>query len=57
MPLIKNTGTCREDDVRKRAYEIYLERIGKGEPGDAKQDWLKAEQDIDTQAWFYRAIA
>lgn len=43
MPLIKNTGTCREDDIRKRAFEIYLERINKGEPGDDKQDWLQAE--------------
>lgn len=36
MPLIKNTGTCREDDIRKRAYEIYLERVNKDEPGDGR---------------------
>lgn len=54
MPLIKNTGTCREGDVRKRAFEIYLERTSKGVSGDEKQDWLQAERDIDLQAQLYR---
>lgn len=54
MPLIKNTGTCREDDIRRRAFEIYLERSSKGESGDEKQDWLRAEQEIDLQAQLYR---
>lgn len=54
MPLIKNTGTCREDDIRKRAFEIYIERSSKGESGDEKQDWIKAEQEIDLQAQLYR---
>jgi DUF2934 family protein len=33
-----------EDDIRKRAYELYLER--KGEPGSALDDWLQAEADL-----------
>jgi DUF2934 family protein len=33
-----------EDEIRNRAYEIYLER--KGEPGNAVDDWLQAEADL-----------
>lgn len=34
-----------QDAIRKRAYELYVERIAKGQPGDAKTDWLKAERE------------
>ncbi len=57
MPLIKDTGTCREDDIRKRAYEIYLQRTSKGEPGDDKQDWHEAERELGVQARLYRAAS
>jgi hypothetical protein len=42
MPLLRGTGR-REDDIRRRAYEIYLARVRKGEADDEKQDWFEAE--------------
>lgn len=33
-----------EDEIRRRAYEIYLER--NGSPGDEHQDWLIAEREV-----------
>jgi len=33
-----------EDQIRARAYEIYLAR--KGGPGDELSDWLKAEAEL-----------
>jgi hypothetical protein len=35
------------DDVRVRAYEIYLHRDGYG---DAVSDWLQAEQELSARA-------
>lgn len=35
-----------QDAIRKRAYELYAERTAKGQPGDAKTDWLKAEKEL-----------
>ena len=37
-------STITEDDVRLRAYEIYLERGGI--PGDEVSDWLQAEREL-----------
>ncbi len=34
---------CHEE-IRKRAYELYLARHGG--PGDETQDWLQAEAEI-----------
>jgi hypothetical protein len=36
-----------EDDVRRRAYELYLER--NGEDGSADLDWYAAEQEYRTR--------
>jgi hypothetical protein len=33
-----------EEEIRKKAREIYHERIARGEHGTAEEDWLKAEQ-------------
>jgi hypothetical protein len=33
-----------EDEIRKRAYEIYLSR--KDGPGNEVDDWLKAEAEL-----------
>lgn len=33
-----------EDDIRRRAYEIYLSRDGA--PGNAELDWLQAETEL-----------
>lgn len=37
-------STIAEDDVRLRAYEIYLERGAI--PGDEVTDWLQAEREL-----------
>jgi hypothetical protein len=37
-------GNKLEDEIRRRAYEIYLER--NGSPGDEHQDWLSAEREV-----------
>jgi hypothetical protein len=36
--------TITEDDVRLRAYEIYLKRGDN--PGDEVADWLQAEREL-----------
>jgi hypothetical protein len=36
----------REERVRRRAYEIYLERTRAAEAGDAVSDWLAAEREV-----------
>lgn len=33
-----------EEEIRKKAKEIYHERIARGEHGTALDDWLKAEE-------------
>ena len=38
--------TTREEKIRCRAYEIYLERGG--EPGHDLEDWFQAEQEFTT---------
>jgi hypothetical protein len=34
----------REEEIRNRAYEIYLQRGG--QPGDELEDWLRAEREL-----------
>ena len=41
------------DEIRRRAYEIYLERGGL--PGQEFEDWLQAEREIESAAHFMRA--
>ena len=36
--------TRLEDEIRRRAYEIYLAR--NGSPGDEGQDWFIAEREV-----------
>ena len=36
--------TVSEDDVRHRAYELYIQRGGS--PGNDVGDWLQAEQEL-----------
>jgi len=33
-----------EEDIRKKAEEIYNARVAAGEPGDHESDWLAAEK-------------
>ena len=41
------------DEVRRRAYEIYLERGCL--PGQELEDWLQAEREFESAALFMRA--
>ncbi len=41
---IPNAFAPTEEEIRKRAYEIYLSRGSR--PGTALQDWLQAEAEI-----------
>ena len=50
MSLLKDTSASQHSIVERRAYEIYLARIEKGQPGSALDDWFKAEQYIGVQA-------
>ena len=38
------SGAITEEQIRQRAYELYLERGG--EDGHAEEDWLRAEAEI-----------
>ena len=33
-----------EEDIRKKAEEIYNARVAAGEPGNHESDWLNAEK-------------
>ena len=35
-----------EQQIRQRAYELYLSRIREDVPGDPATDWLRAEQEL-----------
>lgn len=34
------------DAIRRRAYELYLERTAMGQPGDERTDWIRAEREL-----------
>ena len=38
-------GKSAHDEIRRRAYEIYLERDG--QPGGEIDDWLQAERELE----------
>ena len=50
---ISTRGTPNHDEVKRRAYEIYLERGGL--PGQELEDWVQAEREIESAAHFMRA--
>jgi hypothetical protein len=39
--------TVTEDEVRRRAYELYLKR-GENSGGDQVGDWLQAERELQS---------
>lgn len=41
------SGSARHEEIRIRAYEIYVERDG--QPGDELSDWLQAEREIESK--------
>ena len=44
-------NAVRDEDIRRRAYEIYLER---GEqPGGELDDWLQAERELEDGALWH----
>ena len=55
-PTAEDTSANHEptqEEIRRRAYEIYLERNGL--PGDALDDWLRAERELQKIALFKQA--
>jgi len=48
VPISLNLNINIEDQIRRRAYELYLERRATAgyESGDQNQDWLMAEREI-----------
>ena len=38
------SASTREDKIRRRAYELHVERGG--EPGPDFEDWLQAEREL-----------
>jgi hypothetical protein len=40
--------STREQEIRNRAYEIYLQRGT--QPGSEVEDWLQAERELATQS-------
>ena len=45
---VKTPSVPTQEQIAKRAYEIYLERGCT--PGDPMQDWLRAEQELSAPA-------
>ena len=47
-PEVSVGNAARDEDIRRRAYEIYLDR---GEqPGRELDDWLQAERELERRA-------
>jgi len=46
-PALNGSGPT-EDEIRKRAYQIYQERDGG--PGNAVEDWLQAEAELQLRS-------
>jgi len=42
-PLVRRARPS-EEEIRKKAEEIYHQRISRGEQGNAVDDWRKAEE-------------
>jgi hypothetical protein len=43
---VKPVAGPNAEDVRRRAYEIYLHRCTTGEPGCPESDWTRAEREL-----------
>ncbi len=43
-PAMAPKGKPSADEIRRRAYEIFLRRNGKG--GSPESDWLQAEREL-----------
>ncbi len=46
--------SARDEEIKRRAYEIYLTRDG--QPGGELDDWLQAERELERGvSWLERA--
>ncbi|MEO8482577.1 MAG: DUF2934 domain-containing protein [Acidobacteriota bacterium] len=45
---VASTAVPSEDDIARRAYEIFLARSADG--GDSTTDWLQAERELTAPA-------
>jgi hypothetical protein len=45
-PAPKPAPRAGEEQVRQRAYQIFLSRQREGVPGDPVSDWVRAEQEL-----------
>lgn len=45
MREVSIANSVRHEEIRRRAYEIYLERGG--QPGHELDDWLQAERELE----------
>jgi len=45
-----------QDEIRKRAQQVFAERSKKGIGGDELSDWLKAEKDIKVKHGLYTRV-
>ena len=43
-PASPGKGVPTHEEISRKAHEIYLERVLKGEPGDPDSDWHKARE-------------
>ena len=43
-PVLRKVEVNLDEEIRRRAYEIYLQR--NGAPGDPHMDWLVAEREV-----------
>jgi hypothetical protein len=50
---ISANGAPNQDEIGRRAYEIYLEQGGL--PGHELENWLQAEREIESEADSMRA--
>ena len=50
MPSPEDSVNPNEDEVRRRAYELYLEREREGRAGAALDDWLRAQAEVADEA-------
>ncbi len=49
-PAPKPASRATEEQVRVRAYQIFLSRQREGVPGDPVSDWVRAEQELRTRS-------
>lgn len=51
---IKTNVEISDEDIRKRAHEIFMERGGL--PGSPEADWLKAEEELKRKAYKAKSV-